>query len=148
MTTINKNYAIYSVIIINKTGTLQWMRDFSEKPMKRTENDPLYLASSFHGFSVVASQINPMLQESDGILEIQSTNFVLQCLRTKTGAEFLVIASPQTTPLLKDFLNQLYIKYTDYVLKNPFIIPEMIIKSTRFENKVIKLVNKTLNPQK
>ncbi|BFU20692.1 Synbindin, putative [Entamoeba histolytica HM-1:IMSS-B] len=134
------NVQIYSVIIINKTGTLQWMRDFSEKPTKRTENDPLYLASSFHGFSVVASQINPLLKESDGIQKIQTSNFSLQCLHTQTGVEFLVIASPQSAPVLGEFLSQLYILYTDYVLKNPFIISEMIIKSKKFETKVRELV--------
>ncbi|ELP88216.1 synbindin, putative [Entamoeba invadens IP1] len=132
---------IHTVMIINKAGTSRWMKNYTEKMQYRKENDPLIFASSFHGFSIVASQICPTLKESEGIQKIQTNNFVLQCLHTKTGVKFIVIGSLQSAPILGDFLKELYKLYADYVLKDPFIILEMPIRSKKFEAKVKELVN-------
>ena len=131
---------IYSCYIINKAGVYRWGRNFFENQEKKENRDQIIsIISSFHGFSTVASQIHPMLKESSEIQQIRSTNFSLQCLHTDTDVKFLVIATPSSTNL-SEFLNAVYKAYTDYVVKNPFQVAEMPIKSMKFENEVKRLV--------
>ena len=85
---------IYSIIIINKAGLLRWTQRYSDDMSAKDFNGQIdNLASFFHGFSIVASQINPMNKESEGIQMIQTNNFVLQCLHTLTEVEFIAVAS-------------------------------------------------------
>ncbi|KAL7721816.1 Trafficking protein particle complex subunit [Entamoeba marina] len=134
-------HQIYTILIINKAGAFRWTRDYSGSCSSRSNNENIYLASSFHESSIYASQINPTLKESSGITRIQSTNFVLQCLHTETGVSFFVTASPTSSASLGNFLKEFYKIYADYVMKNPFQLLEMLIKNKKFEEKVKDLVS-------
>jgi Sybindin-like family len=84
----------------------------------------------------------------DGIEEIRAAGFLLHCLQTVTGIKFVLTAA--TTPdnemawsnTLKDVLKEIYILYTECVLKDPFYELEMPIRSELFLQAVDALIQR------
>lgn len=66
---------------------------------------------------------------------------ILRCLQTRTGIKFVITAEPNT-PGMDGILKEIYILYTDYVLKDPFYELEMPIRSELFTEAVDKLLSK------
>ncbi|GAB5369671.1 hypothetical protein AAMO2058_001425300 [Amorphochlora amoebiformis] len=100
------------------------------------------MASVFHGLYLNASSLGQSsgdLRVPMGIEKIMTESFRLECLRTLTGIKFFLTADPDAD-YLKALLNDIYIIYTDYVLKDPFYVVEMPIRLSSFENKVMSYV--------
>eukprot|EP00947_MAST-08B_sp_MAST-8B-sp1_P003860 g3860.t1 len=108
---------LYSLFIINKAGGLIFNVDLSAAVPKHSGNEYMRLASTFHGLFEISSEVAPLL--SNGIEILDADTFRLQCLKTLTGLKFFVLAKPGSTDL-DQVLRNIYILYTDYVLKNPF----------------------------
>ena len=83
----------------------------------------------------------------DGIEEIRASGMVLQCYQTVTGIKFVItvaIADHQNDTAvsltLRDVLKEIYVLYTECVLKDPFYELEMPIRSELFVQGVDLLV--------
>jgi trafficking protein particle complex subunit 4 len=68
----------------------------------------------------------------DGIEEIRAAGLVLTCLQTVTGIKFVITAEPNITVDLREVLKEIYVLYTECVLKDPFYELEMPIRSDLF----------------
>jgi len=95
----------------------------------------------------------------DGIEEIVAGNMMLRCLQTRTGLKFVITAQRQmpsstssrgrsntnnnTGPeVMEQVLREIYILYTDCVLKDPFYELEMPIRSELFSQSIEALMEK------
>ena len=72
---------------------------------------------------------------ASGIRSIEAGSFRVESLQTLTGTTFFVVASNRAAmsgqpTQLADLLRDLYVAYSDYVLKNPFFIDEQPISKT------------------
>ncbi|KAM7454632.1 hypothetical protein BLSTO_04608 [Blastocystis sp. subtype 1] len=103
-----------------------------------TSNDRLRLASTFHGLTAIATQIAP-LKNSQGIDYVLADTLSLHSYRTPTGVKFLIVSKPSILNL-DVLLGEIYILYSDYVMKNPFYELEMPIRCSLFEEKLDALV--------
>ena len=63
---------------------------------------------------------------------------MLQSFDTLTGLKFFVTADPDSRHL-DAVLREVYVLYTDYVLKNPFYENDMPIQVEKFDERVQKL---------
>ena len=75
---------------------------------------------------------------SSGMETLEADGFVLQSFDTATGLKFFVTAEPDSTRL-DQVLKEVYVLYSDYVLKNPFYEMDMPINCERFTQKLEKL---------
>jgi trafficking protein particle complex subunit 4 len=66
---------------------------------------------------------------------------VLRCFQTRTGIKFVITAEPNT-PDMESVLKEIYILYTDCVLKDPFYELEMPIRSDLFVQAVDALLER------
>jgi hypothetical protein len=67
---------------------------------------------------------------------------VLRCLQTRTGIKFVITAEPATNADLELVLKEIYILYTECVLKDPFYELEMPIRSELFVQAVDALLDR------
>ncbi|KAK8807008.1 hypothetical protein WA158_003767 [Blastocystis sp. Blastoise] len=125
--------SVYSLYVINKSGGLIYSKDFLGSPMISI-NEKLRLASTFHSLHAIATQFAPTLG-SEGIESVEASTFSLQCLKTPTGLKFFCIAKPGASGLT-DFLNKVYVCYSDYLMKNPFYEPENPIRFSSFDDRI------------
>lgn len=108
---------------------------------KVSSNDYLRLASTFHGLHAISSSLSPV-PNSSGIQEIESDNFRLRCLQTPTGLKFYVVAHPlhPDSKQLEALLSEIYVLFSDYVLKNPFTEMDQPVRASKFEVNLDKLI--------
>jgi hypothetical protein len=137
---------VYSLDVVNKSGGLIYHQDFT-RVEKKQGNDSLILASTFHGMHVMAMSSAPMnVRSPSGITTLEAGRFRLECLRTLTGTKFFVVGDPDVDGLDR-LLHDIYVLYTDYVLKNPFYVTEMPIRHCEsFERAVQSAVQNRLLP--
>lgn len=96
-----------------------------------TTNERIVLASTFHSFYAIASQLSPE-PKSSGIELLEADAFRLHCYQTVTGIKFIVLADARQTGL-EPLLKKLFELYSDYALKNPFYSLEMPIRCELFD---------------
>jgi hypothetical protein len=134
---------VFSAWIVNKAGTLIYHRDFAPRSEPLRTDQKIYLASTFHGLHTISAAETEELMETtkfglgrpanEGITQIETADFTLQCFQTLTGVKFFVIAAPDyrhSHPLLE----KIYVLYADNVLKNPFYKIDMPIpKNSNFD---------------
>ena len=100
----------------------------------------------------------------DGIEEIRASGMILQCLQTVTGIKFVItVAIPDhhnmnnnnnnnssndtiLSSVLRDVLKEIYVLYTECVLKDPFYELEMPIRSDLFVHGVDLLIQHKYTP--
>ena len=70
--------------------------------------------------------------------ELEADGFVLQSFDTLTGLKFFLTADPDSRNL-DAVLREVYVLYSDYVLKNPFYELDQPIQCERFVERVTKL---------
>lgn len=68
---------------------------------------------------------------------------MLRCYQTVTGIKFVITAEPTTKANLLQVLRDIYVLYTDCVLKDPFYELEMPIRSELFVHAVDALIETT-----
>lgn len=80
----------------------------------------------------------------DGIEEIRAAGMVLRCFQTRTGIKFVITAETNTSMIidLEAVLREIYLLYTECVLKDPFYELEMPIRSDLFVQAVDSLIDK------
>ena len=113
------------------------MQDFAPHAAKLDVNDHLRLASTFNGLALIMKQLSPV-KGSSQMLDLECDGFVLQSFDTLTGLKFFVTADPDSRHL-DAVLREVYVLYTDYVLKNPFYENDMPIQVEKFDERVQKL---------
>ena len=69
---------------------------------------------------------------------LEAEGFVLQSFDTATGLKFFLTADPDSKHL-DQVLKEVYVLYSDYVLKNPFYELDMPIHCDKFDQKLLKL---------
>jgi len=82
-------------------------------------------------------QLSPVYG-SGKMTELECDSFVLSSFDTLTGLKFFVTADPDSRHL-DAVLKEVYVLYSDYVLKNPFYELDMPIQCEKFDEKVQKL---------
>ena len=128
---------LLSLYINNKAGGLIYHRDFAAHAAKLDVNDHLRLASTFNGLALIMKQLAPV-RGSSQMCELEADSFVLCSFDTLTGLKFFLTADPDSRHL-EAILREVYVLYSDYVLKNPFYESDMPIQCERFDEKVQKL---------
>lgn len=78
----------------------------------------------------------------DGIEEIRASGIVLHCFQTVTGIKFVITAEPTVTADLREVLKEIYVLYTECVLKDPFYELEMPIRSDLFVQAVDAVIQR------
>jgi len=159
MTDSKASTAIYTLMIINKSGSLIFNKDFSGTS-KLGANDFLRLASTFHSLHAISARgVHTFTSQADpaaaapatpgaaaaatpniGIISLEARDFRLQCYQALTGVKFLMTAA-SAHPSLDKVLQQVYVLYTDYVLKNPFFELDMPIRCELFDQNILRLVS-------
>ena len=118
---------VHSLFILTKAGSLMYHHDFIERP-RLDDNSYLRLASAFHAFFVISTQLAPLPQQtSSGIRLMDTTTFRLCCFQTLTGVKFWLTADPHERGL-EEVLQGAYAAYCDYCLKNPFYELEQVVR--------------------
>jgi Sybindin-like family len=89
-------------------------------------------------------QLLSLAGADDGIEEIRASGMVLRCFQTRTGIKFVITAEPNTSMVvdLEAVLREIYVLYTECVLKDPFYELEMPIRSELFVQAVDSLIDK------
>ena len=131
---------LYHLFIINKSGGLIYNKNLSDAATHIDINDWLVLGSTFHSLYYITAQIGPV--KSEGIRELCTETFRLNCFHTKTGTKFFITVRVDA-PSVETLLRQIYVLYSDYVLKNPFYELEMPIRCDLFNMHLEKLIFKT-----
>mmetsp|Transcript_8638 Transcript_8638/g.19584 ORF Transcript_8638/g.19584 Transcript_8638/m.19584 type:complete len:137 (+) Transcript_8638:176-586(+) len=127
-----------TLFIINKAGGLIYTRHFSQDIAPLNVNECLRLASTFHSMHAIAGRLTPVGQPT-GIETLEADNFRLECFQSPTGIKFLMLAEPKVVAL-DSLLKQIYVIFSDYVLKNPFYELDMPVQCDLFNIKVDALV--------
>ncbi|EYB84008.1 hypothetical protein Y032_0324g2523 [Ancylostoma ceylanicum] len=73
---------------------------------------------------------------------METTQFRLSCLQSRTGVKFVVVTTPSTAIPVESLLNKLYELYADYALKNPFYAIDMPIRCSKFEEGLKSLLER------
>ena len=113
------------------------LQDFAPHAAKLDVNEHLRLASTYSGLALIMQQLSPVPKSSRMEL-IEADSFVLQSFDTLTGLKFFLTADPDSKHL-DAVLREVYVLYSDYVLKNPFYELDMPIHCERFDEKLAKL---------
>lgn len=109
----------------------------SQGAAKLEVNEQLMMASTFNSLSLILKELSPTRGSSRMEL-LEADQFVLQSFDTPTGLKFFLTADPEAKKL-DTVLQEVYVLYSDYVLKNPFYENDMPIQCERFEEKLMKL---------
>ena len=105
-------------------------------------NDPLRLASTWHGINEMAKPLSPVGGWGGtfgGIEVLESDGFCLHCFHARTGTKFFAVTEARATGVAAT-LKQVYVLFADYVLKNPFYEVEMPIRVELFDHYLTQLV--------
>lgn len=104
-------------------------------------NDHITLASTYFSLSTMSNECSPREPCTSGIREIGTTAGNIACLETPTGIRLIAAAAKHISVMqLHQFLKDLYRLYADFVVKNPFFVPNQLIHASKFGNGVQKLV--------
>jgi len=129
---------LLSIYINNKAGGLIYQRDFGNNAVKLEKvNDHLLLASTFNSLAMILKELSPVPRSSKLEL-LEAETFVLQSFDTATGLKFFLTADPESKHL-DQVLKEVYVLYSDFVLKNPFYELDMPIHCDKFDQKLMKL---------
>lgn len=126
------------VYLINSSGSLM----YSYSTIKNLDsNDHIALASTYFSLSIMSNECSPREPCTSGLREIGTTAGSIACLETPTGIR-LIAAAAKHVPIVRlhQFLRDLYRLYADFVVKNPFFVPNQLIRAAKFEKGVQRLV--------
>jgi len=119
---------------------LIYNQNLAPNAAKLTSNDWLRIGSTFHSLHAIIRQISPV--KSGGIEKLETENLKIQCLQTLTGLKIVLSAAAgQVQPSLDVVLREIYVLYSDYVLKNPFYELDMPIRCELFTINVTQLID-------
>ncbi|VDM61178.1 unnamed protein product [Angiostrongylus costaricensis] len=110
-------------------------------PPSISTNEKIILSSMFHSLFTIAVQLSPAAKSS-GIEVVETTQFRLSCLQSRTGVKFVVVTSPPSAIPVESLLNKIYELYADYALKNPFYAIDMPIRCSKFEEGLKSLLER------
>ena len=114
------------------------VQDFGNNAVKLEKvNDHLLLASTFNSLAMILKELSPVPRSSKLEL-LEAETFVLQSFDTATGLKFFLTADPESKHL-DQVLKEVYVLYSDFVLKNPFYELDMPIHCDKFDQKLMKL---------
>eukprot|EP01051_Picozoa_sp_SAG22_P017039 SAG22_NODE_2540_length_2463_cov_5.358714_2_plen_132_part_00 len=127
---------------MNKSGGLVYNKDFSPQSPQLGSNEHLRLASTLFGMQQIANQVSTIRSlTGSGINQLVAPTFILEAMSTVTGTLFFLTAEIGTANL-REILREVYVLYTDYVMKNPFHQLEMPIRSELFDINLNSLIQR------
>lgn len=89
------------------------------------------LAGTFHSIHAISSRVSP-IHSSSGITVVETAKSAIHCFQTVTGLKFLLITDlRQFAP--DSVMAQVYLYFSDYVMKNPFYQLDMPIRCDQFD---------------
>lgn len=104
-------------------------------------NDHITLSSTYFSLSTMSNECSPREPCTSGLREIGTTTGNIACLETPTGIRLIAAAAKRISVVrLHQLLKDLYRLYADFVVKNPFFVPNQLIRAVKFEKEVQKLV--------
>ena len=147
-------------------GTLHGVHAIASKLTHSTniiKDDPSYITQNENASLISTGKSQNSDSNKTGLQSIETDFFNLYVFQTLTGIKFIIITSPNPVvhnlqpidslgtssrgelskqcTLVNDIYNQLYIIYSDYVMKDPFYSLDMPIKSSLFEMEVNDLIS-------
>ena len=133
---------LYSLYIVNSSGTLIYQRNLQSNLPKLEDNDYIRIGSTFHTLNAMAKQAAPIFSRV-GIDTLYTDTFAMKCLETRTGFTFFLLADRRAPDSdLSEVLSAVYRDFSDYVNKNPFYTDGQKVKVEKFEERVTKLAHR------
>ena len=86
---------------------------------------------------MIMKELSPV-QRSSRMELLEADTFVMQSFDTPTGLKFFLTADPDSKHL-DQVLKEVYVLYSDFVLKNPFYESDMPIQCEKFDERVQRL---------
>ena len=144
---------IYSLWIVGRNGGLLYSKEIHISQLHEERhptidfNDKLRLASSWFGMCGISSQVSPQPVGHHGGGEhiLRADTFDLYSYQTLTGTTFMMVTSPQYKNAMNVLKDTVYQLYCDYVLKNPFYEADQVIKSSLFDDILVRKLGRSLN---
>lgn len=134
---------VYSVMIINSSGSLVYFDSYSNMGPKLYENDEEIIASTLSCLHTHSVQASPV-EKSSGFSEIDFKTWKLHFFQSVTGLKILLFCTSDTNrEKMKTLLKDIYREYSNYALKNPFYVLGQLVKSTceKFSDSVIQIIH-------
>lgn len=147
-------------------GTLHGVHAIASKLTHSTnlnKEDPSHITQNNNASLINTGKSQNSDSNKSGLQSIETDFFNLYIFQTLTGLKFIIVTSPNPVvhnlqpieslgtssrgelskqcTLVNDIYNQLYVLYSDYVMKDPFYSLDMPIKSSLFEMKVKELMS-------
>ena len=110
---------LYSLYIVNSSGTLIYQRNLQTNLPKLDDNDYIRIGSTFHTLNAMAKQAAPVV--SGGIDTLYTDTFAMKCLETRTGFTFFLLADRRAPDSdLSEVLSAVYRDFSDSSIKIHF----------------------------
>ena len=121
--------------VVNKSGGLAFYKSYDSSFVD--VNETLRLASIWHSLHAISRTVDAVspVDGCRGIELVECDAFDVRCFETSTGVKFLAVAKKRAIGIER-LLKNCYDAYADYACKNPFVEPEMPIRSQLFEEKL------------
>ncbi len=110
-------------------------------------NDRITLASMFQAIHHMSRVLTPISantsdsakESSSGIQSLETPECRLHCYESIAGTKFILITDSKLPAAARDSLKLIYETYTDYVLKNPFYLPNQPFNFEFFNSRLKKI---------
>lgn len=137
-------------------GTLHGVHAIASKLKEDTDPSPPSTSSVNAAIIGTGRLLDPNTNKS-GLQSIETDNFNLYVFQTLSGIKFVIITSPnpvvlrgetgsrnelqKQTDVANELFRKLYVAYSDFVMKDPFYLLDMPIKSILFDKRVREVIN-------
>ena len=119
---------VYSVMVLNSSGGLVFYQNYHPNAPQLDSNEVIIIGSTLHSLHAISVEVSPV-PKSSGFTELECTTWKLNCLQTITGLKFIVFTDLQHQKA-QDTLHEVYKRYADFVLKNPFYTLDMPVANS------------------
>lgn len=131
---------VYSVMVLNSSGGLVFYQNYHPNAPQLDSNEVIIIGSTLHSLHAISVEISPV-PKSSGFTELECTTWKLNCLQTITGLKFIIFTD-RPHQKSQEVLHDIYSRYADYVLKNPFYTLDMPVANScqKFVSEVDQII--------
>lgn len=116
---------IHQLFVINKSGGLIYA---FERARRSSTNDLMILTSTLHSIGAIFASISGDMARLDSTQVFVLKMHTITLYKTATGTSFMFVGREPACRWIK----AVHRMYVDYVMRNPFYVLEMPIKSKCF----------------
>ncbi|XP_055688494.1 trafficking protein particle complex subunit 1 [Lutzomyia longipalpis] len=135
---------IYNFYIFDKQGNLLYYQEWTRLKQSgiTCEEEAKLMYGMIYSMKSFVNKISPT-DIRDGYIHYKTNKNALHILETSSGLKFVMNTDTASTGV-KEFMNQFYLKiWLEYVVKNPFCLPEKPITSELFKAKCDEFIKQS-----